>query len=87
MKIQTEIKKWGNSLGLRVTGTMKDIPEFKEGTKVDVTVTKMGLNIVKAEKPKGVKLPFSEKQLLKDMTPLTAHADIIATPFGNELKD
>ena len=29
MKVESEIKKWGNSLALRVTGIMADIPNFR----------------------------------------------------------
>ena len=33
MRVQSEIKKWGNSLALRITGAMADVPQFSEGTK------------------------------------------------------
>ena len=42
MKVETEIKKWGNSLALRVTGVMATLPEFKAGDRVIVDVTEEG---------------------------------------------
>ena len=33
MKVETEIEKWGNSLALRVTGVMAEMPGFMEGSK------------------------------------------------------
>ena len=39
MKVESEIKKWGNSLALRVTGIMAELPNFKDGTKVIVEVS------------------------------------------------
>ena len=42
MRVESEIKKWGNSLALRVTGIMADLPKFKVGTKVIVDVTDEG---------------------------------------------
>jgi len=40
MKVESEIKKWGNSLALRVTGVMAEMPKFKDGTRVIVGVSK-----------------------------------------------
>jgi antitoxin MazE len=86
MKIETEIKKWGNSLTLRVSGVMAELPGFSEGTRVSVDVSEEGL-IIKAV-PTHVaepRLPYSEKALLAGLTPETAHADELALPTGAEL--
>ena len=39
MKIEAEIKKWGNSLALRLSGAMAEIPKFQAGTKILVNMS------------------------------------------------
>ncbi len=85
MIIQTKIQKWGNGLALRVAGAMRDIPGFQDGTPVEVTVTDNGLNITRTKRQRRLKLPFSEEQLLADLSPKKAHADILATPVAHEI--
>ena len=58
MKIETEIKKWGNSLALRVTGIMAEIPQFEAGTRVTVDVSSEGL-VVKPTIEKAGHTSFS----------------------------
>ena len=45
MKVDAEIKKWGDSLALRMTGTMVEMPGFKEGAKVVVDVSTSGFMV------------------------------------------
>lgn len=85
MRIQTKIKKWGNSLGLRLSGPMKSIPHFEEDMMVDVEVTEKGLTIHPCESKQY--LSFSEKQLLKNLDAKTAHADELATLSSKELEN
>lgn len=85
MKIETEIKRWGNSNAIRLSGAMSEIPHFVVGTKIIVKVTERGLLIEKAEKKKR-RLPFSEKQLLDGMTPKTARPDDIPDLLPQEWK-
>ena len=88
MKIHSEIKKWGNSLALRVTGVMADIPNFKDGTKVIVEVSEEGIMVKPLPVPRrNSGLPYSEKELLADLSPATAHADELATPLATEMGD
>ena len=88
MRIESEIKKWGNSLALRITGPMAEIPKFREGCKVSVEVTEKGLIIEAVKEPKKrIKLPFSEADLVAGMTPETAHADELATLSDVEIAD
>ena len=42
MKVEAKIQKWGNGLALRVSGIIRDIPHFEEGTLVEVDVTEDG---------------------------------------------
>ena len=86
MKVESEIKKWGNSLALRVTGIMADLPNFKDGTKVIVEVSEEGIMVkpVRSTKRK-LRLPYSEKELLADLSAETSHADELATPLATEM--
>lgn len=86
MRINSEIKKWGNSLALRITGIMAELPQFRAGSKVTVDVTQDGL-VIKPYKKKNrrLKLPYSENALLEDMTPSKAHADNLAIPIASEV--
>ncbi len=88
MKVETEIKKWGNSLALRVTGIMAALPQFKAGTKVVVDVTEEGMVVKPAIQEKGAfRFPYTENELLADITPERAHADALARPEGPEVGD
>ena len=86
MKVESEIKKWGNSLALRVTGIMAELPRCEAGTPVIVEVSEEGIMVkpIKKEKKKP-RLPYSEKDLLQGLTPETAHADALATPSTHEI--
>lgn len=84
MKVESEIKKWGNSLALRVTGIMAELPNFRDGTKVIVEVSAEGI-MVKPVRSRRESLPYSEKELLADLCPETAHADELATPLAIEM--
>lgn len=84
MKVQAKVQKWGNGLAIRIAGAMRDIPRFTEGMPVEVEISEDGLEIRKLQSVKRLVLPFSESELLKRMTPKTAHADIIASPLKGE---
>src|SRR5262249_22557574 len=84
MKVEAEIKQWGNSKALRLSGPMADIPHFTVGTKVTVEISKQGL-VIQKRKKKTPRLPFSEEYLLAGMTPELAHADALAQPFSQEI--
>jgi antitoxin MazE len=85
MKVQTKIQKWGNGLALRVGGVMRDIPRFQEGTLVEVEINETGFTVIKCEPRKTLSFPFSESQLLKELTPALAHADLVVSPLPSEL--
>ena len=86
MKVESEIKKWGNSLALRVTGVMADLPNFRDGTKVVVEVSAEGIMVKPASPRKGrLCLPYTEEDLLADLCPEIAHADELATPLAIEV--
>ena len=73
MEVQTEIKRWGNSLALRVSGLMAEIPGFTEGMRVAVEVTEEGLMVrpIPSEVREGA-LPYSERELLSGLDAVRA---------------
>ena len=86
MRIETEIKKWGNSLALRVTGTMAELPRFRSGTRVVVDVNSDGFVVKRAdERLKTFRFPHSEAALLATITAESAHAELLADPSGPEI--
>ena len=89
MKVESEIKKWGNSLALRVTGIMAELPNFKDGTRVIVEVSEEGFMVKPV--PTQIKerpfLPYTEKSLLQGLSHETAHGDALATLSERELGD
>lgn len=84
MKVKTKVQKWGNGLAIRISGAMRDIPRFKDGTPIQVEIYENGLSIKKICIPKKFKLPFTESELLNGMTPEKAHSEIIAFPLNSE---
>lgn len=85
MLIHGQILKWGNSLALRITGPVRAIPKFKEGMKVDIQVSETGITIRPVHRQKRFKLPLTEAEVLKDITPSKAHADELSEILSIEL--
>lgn len=81
--IETKIQKWGNGLGLRVSGVLRDIPHFSADTPVSVEVFEDGF-IVKKIIPANKRPRFDEQTLLADMTSLNAHTDLLTEPLASE---
>lgn len=75
MKIDAKIQKWGNSLGLRISGAMKTIPKFEENMQVTVDVSEKGIYVYPKPKKLTAKdiLPFTEEELLADADEATKH--------------
>lgn len=86
MRVETEIKRWGNSLALRVTGAMAELPHLEAGTRVTVDVSSEGLVVRPAVGTVGTfRFPYDETALLEGITPDRAHVDEIASPTDDEL--
>ena len=87
MKVESEIKKWGNSLALRITGIMAELPNFKDGTRVVIDVSEKGIFVKPVAQQINERpfLPYSEKSLLQGLSPETAHGDALATLDEREL--
>lgn len=84
LKVESRVQKWGNGLAIRISGAVRDIPHFKEGMLIEIEVSEDGLKIKKLRIPQRLIFPFKESELLANMTPQTAHADIIAHPLKGE---
>jgi antitoxin MazE len=87
--IQGKIQKWGNGLALRVSGLMRDIPQFEKDTLVNVEVFEDGFTVKKANPTeKRFTFPLKEAELLQELTPYNVHADELAViadiEMGNE---
>lgn len=85
MIIHTKIQKWGNGLALRVSGGMRDIPHFTEGTEVDVEIFEEGFFVKKSISKKNL-FPYSESQLLEHLNQTTSHSDLLTNPLSNEIE-
>ena len=86
MRVETEIKKWGNSLALRVTGPMAAVPQFESGTRVTVDIDGEGLVVRRAAgSRRSFHFPENESALIEGMTAENAHADLLADASGREL--
>ena len=86
MIVHTKIQKWGNGLALRVSGVIRDIPHFKEGTEVDVDVRENGFFVITSMPNKKITLPYSELQLLEGLKDGQIRSDLLATPLSNEIE-
>ncbi len=83
-----KIQRWGNGLGLRISGIMREVPRFKSGANVTVEVFEDGFTVKKVVEKKSPKLfPFTEKQLLSGLDANTAHADELPTLQAADIPD
>ena len=75
MKQKATIRKWGNSLALRLSGAMATVPKFTENMDVMVDISESKLVIKPIVSESKMKLPYTEMDLLKGLDAKTAHAD------------
>jgi antitoxin MazE len=68
--MKTVVKKWGNSLAVRLPGSISKDAMIKEGSNIDLKV-KNG-NIILSPSKKE----YSLKELLKDITDKNIHSEI-----------
>ncbi len=79
--METNIQKWGNSLGVRLPKNIADNQALKAGSRVRVTETKAGITI---EVLKKQRLTLSD--MLKHITKDNVHSEIEwGAPRGNEI--
>ncbi len=79
--VQFVVKKWGNSLGLRIGRDMARGANITEGSTVLMALSDHAIVIKKIS---GQQF-YSEKELLAGMTPHLAHADELAEVSIDEL--
>ncbi len=82
--VNTKVQKWGNGLGLRVSGMMRDIPHFDINTEVTVEIFKNGF-FVKKIPVKNKIVIFSEKELLDDLDEFNSHQELLTKLTSSEL--
>ena len=86
MRVETEIKKWGNSLALRVTRAMAELPQFEHGTPVTADIDTEGFVVRRAVGSlRPFRFPESEAALLAGITSENAHADLLADPKDRKI--
>jgi antitoxin MazE len=78
--MQVALKRWGNSIGLRIPKGIADSLGLKADDTVDIVTTKDGLVVKKTGKK------YVLKELLSRVTPENRHGSIDwGGPKGNEL--
>ena len=84
--MQSEIKRWGNSAAVRLSSKVLAQSHLNISSPINIEVKEGKIIIESAQKPASrIRLPFSEKDLLRGLNAHTAHADELATPTDEEL--
>lgn len=85
--MNSEIKRWGNSAAVRLSSKVLAQANLEVSTPVSINVRsgKIVIEALVKKQKKTLKLPFSEAELLRDLTPESAHADELATPSPSEM--
>ena len=80
--METNIQKWGNSLGVRLPKQIALNQSLKAGSRVVVTETKTGIAIEVVKKPRK----YTLAELLKGATKENMHKETDwGDPVGNEI--
>lgn len=85
VKVHARIQKWGNGLALRISGVMRELMHLQEGMMVDVEINKNEFTVKKTALSRKKKFPYTEKELLKELSPAKVHADLLALPLPHEV--
>jgi antitoxin MazE len=87
--MQSEIKRWGNSAAVRIPKKLLHEARLDINTPVTLEVmeNKLVIEARKGSRPKRLKLPFCEADLLSGLNPRTAHADELTPLSAKELGD
>ena len=73
-------------LGLRITKPLSHTLHFEAGTMVSVEVTKDGMMVKRVNGlKKKFQNPFSETDLVSELSPYTAHVDELVIPIASEM--
>lgn len=71
---RTTIRKWGNSMGVRLPRAVLNRARLAEGTTVKIEQTPKGILLTPTKKPKG-KRKYTLRELCKGMTPTKSHPE------------
>jgi len=85
--METMVKKWGNSAAIRLPSKILAAAHISTGSSISIEVKDQKIIIKEIAKPKSkaFNLPFTEQDLLKELTPSLAHADNLASASNIEL--
>lgn len=84
MKVQ--LKSLGNSIGAIIPAAYIRELNLIKGSEVDIKLDE-GRIVIEPIKPKKRQLKFTESELIKDLTPYTAHIDELAHASPTEMGD
>jgi antitoxin MazE len=87
--MRSEIKRWGNSAAVRLPRKLLAQARLEVSSPVSMTVKGKKIIIEAETKPrtKRLRLPFSETELIRSLSPETAHADELAELLDSEFGD
>ncbi|BFM50549.1 AbrB/MazE/SpoVT family DNA-binding domain-containing protein [Marinomonas sp. THO17] len=87
MNIDAEVKKWGNSLALRINAVTAEALNLHQGSKVTYEILPDGLLIKPVVDTSANTWPYSESQLLAGIDKSNAHTDELAALDDSEWLD
>ena len=76
----SKVARWGNSLGVRIPQEGVEQLKLREGQTVSVRVKNGAITIRRAQQRKK----WTERQLLKGVTPDMCGPELLARPVGKE---
>lgn len=82
--IHSKIQKWGNSLGIRISGVVRELTNFEADSNITIEIFDNGFTVKKVE-TQPAPIIFSEEELLEDISAHNAHSDLLAAPSNDEL--
>lgn len=87
--MRSEIKRWGNSAAVRLPGRILAAAHLEVSSPISMEVKgrKIIIEAAKEQPSSRLKLPFTEADLLVDLTPETAHSGELALPTDKEVGD
>ena len=81
--IHSKVQKWGNSLGIRISGSLRELTNFEVDTDIIIQISEDGFT-VKRSRPVKPPEVFLEDDLLDDLSEYNAHTELLAAPLQLE---
>mgnify|MGYP001825381341 CR=1 FL=1 len=87
--MHSKIKKWGNSAAIRLPGKILAEARLEVNKPVSMIVKgrKVIIEAVQEARAMRLTLPFKEADLIRGLSPETAHAELLSEPLDEELGD